>query len=54
LAEKFYAQLLTNGGITVGDALHRLVNEGMDDPESRDALKTLNLLGDPALQFYAP
>jgi hypothetical protein len=54
LAEKFYDQLLVDGGITVGDALHRLINEGMDDPEYRDALKTLNLLGDPALQFYAP
>jgi hypothetical protein len=54
LAEKFYDQLLADGGITVGDALHRLINEGMDDPEYRDALKTLNLLGDPALQFYAP
>ena len=54
LAEKFYDHLLVDGGITVGDALHRLVNEGMDDPEYRDAVKTLNLLGDPALQFYTP
>jgi hypothetical protein len=54
LAEKFYDQLLADSGITVGEALHRLVNEGMNDPEYHDALKTLNLLGDPALQFYAP
>jgi len=54
LAEKFYDHLLADGGITVGLALQRLVNEGLADPELHDALIPLNLLGDPALHFYTP
>ena len=54
LAEKFYDHLLADGGVRVGDALQSLANETMGDPEIHEALITLNLLGDPALQFYAP
>ena len=54
LAEKFYTRLLADGGITVGDALQRLIVEDAGRSEFEDAPQTLNLLGDPALQFYAP
>jgi hypothetical protein len=54
LAGKFYSHLLTDGGIPLGDALLRLINEGFGESEYEDAPQTLNLLGDPALQFYAP
>jgi hypothetical protein len=54
LAEQFYAQLLNGEGGTVGDALFHLMSEGASDPNAQDALVALNLLGDPALQFYTP
>ncbi len=54
LSEKFYGYLLADGGIRIGDALLQLMDEGFDEPEYHDALITLNLLGDPAMQFYAP
>ncbi len=54
LSERFYDYLLTGEGIRVGDALQQLLNEDNGNSEYKDALATLNLLGDPALQFYAP
>ena len=54
LAEQFYDQLLNGEGDTVGDALYQLMRESASDPDVQDALVAINLLGDPALQFYAP
>jgi hypothetical protein len=54
LAEQFYDQLLNGEGDTVGDALYHLMRESASDPDVQDALVAINLLGDPALQFYAP
>ena len=54
LTEDFYSLLLADGGITVGEALQRLVIENIDNHGVRDAVAALNLLGDPALKFQAP
>jgi hypothetical protein len=54
LAGAFYDQLLSGESERVGDALYHLMRTNASDPSSQDALVALNLLGDPALQFYAP
>lgn len=55
LADAFYDLLLLEGGTTIGDALRQLVIENeAAESEFEDAPLTLNLLGDPALRFYAP
>ncbi len=54
LAAEYYDYLLADGGSTVGVALQRLISEHVGESEFDDAPQTLNLLGDPALRFYAP
>ena len=54
LAEQFYERLLSGNGNRIGDVLSGMGVNGPSDPTRTDALATLNLLGDPALQFYSP